>query len=161
MLAIELSPQEAFDRLIAILNTHKLQWVVEQVQTQIRIGKSGTRLVKELTSSMGSADPLFKRGEHTFFVREELRPGRRAKFRTTEPYTDSERVALVISSIRQALINTTEMTESVTRRFQGATFVSEDDAQTRFAVSEFESEQRVAEVEGLRRALDTVMAQIG
>jgi hypothetical protein len=154
-MAAELSLRQAFDRLVTILDEKNLSWIVTQIEDQIRQGKPATRRVKELRLSSYRTDlsPRFPSDEV-------LRPGREVQFRATEEYTDTERLELMLSAIRQAIVSTAAVAKVVTQHFSGLIFVSEQD-EHEFAVSELESRERLTAVDRLQHALDELKTQLG
>src|SRR5882762_6585727 len=138
----DLSPQQAFDKLIIILNNKDLIWVTNQVQEQIRLGKPMMRRVKELKPAR-----QVKLRDSRLFDDEALRPGREVQFRATEAYTASEQLQLLLSAIQQAVIHTAAIEKAVSEKFPGLTFVSEQE-DVRIAITQHDLESRS---EGLER----------
>lgn len=148
----ELSPRQAFDKLITILNEKKLTWVTDQVQEQIRVGKPMVRRVKELkpTRQVSLRDSRL-------FDDEALRPGREVQFRATEAYTASEQLQLLLSAIQQAVIYTAAIEKAVSERLPGLTFVSEQE-DVRIAITQHHLESRSEGLERLQKSLNELSA---
>ena|SRR5260370_221210 len=148
----ELSPRQAFDKLITILNERKLTWVTDQVQEQIRVGKPMMRRVKELkpTRQVSLRDSRL-------FDDEALRPGREVQFRATEAYTTSEQLLLLLSAIQQAVIHTAAIEKAVSDKFPELTFVSEQE-DVRIAITQHDLESRSEGLERLQKSLNELSA---
>jgi len=148
----ELSPRQAFDKLISILNERKLTWVVDQVQEQIRVGKPMMRRVKELKPTRQAS---FRNTR--LFDDEPLRPGRKVEFRATEAYTATEQLQLLLSAIQQAVVNTAAIEKAVSDKFPGVTFVSEQ-ADVRITLTQDEFESRSKALARLQKSLNDLGA---
>ena len=86
-----LEPREAsevYHRLSEIARAHKLDWLLEDVERQIALGKEGTKDIQvESTLRSVPTDPLPKR------------KGRLAKFIVTQPFTEHEKLHLLIEAL--------------------------------------------------------------
>lgn len=94
----------AFERLIKILNDNGLGWVAEQVNEQIRIGKTIQREIETLKEGKGM--PLFATVDD---YSSKLTRGPKATFPVTVEYQPSERLELLINAVRQAIVDTADM----------------------------------------------------
>ena len=154
-MATNLSFSEAFARLVSMLNEKELNWIVSQVEEQIRLGKPSTRRVKELKVN---------HSDFTFLVQprtsKNLQPGREVQYPATEEYTDSERLELLLSAIHQALVSTASVGKVVAEHFPGLVFASEQ-GERQFAVEEIIGEGRLRAVDRLQHALKQVRIGIG
>jgi hypothetical protein len=94
----------AFDRLTKILNENGLGWVTEQVNEQIRNGKTIQREIETLKE--GKEMPLFATFDD---YPRKLTRGPKATFPVTVEYQPSERLELLIDAIRQSIVDTADM----------------------------------------------------
>jgi hypothetical protein len=87
-----------------VLNRHGFEWVVAQAEAQIAEGKPSSKEVSERDSVQVSADT-------SFAIR---RPGsRRASLITSEPYTESERLEIMLQAIEAALVQRSMIEQAV------------------------------------------------
>lgn len=94
----------AFERLTKILNDNGLGWVTEQVNEQIRIGKTIQREIETLKE--GKEMPLFATfGDYS----SKLTKGPKVTFPVTVEYQPSERLELLINATRQSIVDTADM----------------------------------------------------
>lgn len=93
-----------FARLRKILSDNGLGWVTEQVDEQIRIGKTIQREIETLKEGKGM--PLFTTIDD---YSSKLTKGPKATFPVTVEYQPSERLMLLINAVRQSIIDTADM----------------------------------------------------
>jgi hypothetical protein len=153
-MAAEISARHAFERLADTLRERRLSWLVEQVQDRIREGKPVVRSIKELHAERQNWETVGEavRGE-------KLKPGRRVEFRTTEEFTEEEQLDLLLSAIRQAVLNAAAIEETVGVTFPGLSFVSEQ-GDGRFSAPTAERDRRSSSLKQLRSAIDELSAQL-
>ncbi len=106
----------AFQRLIKILNENGLAWVVEQVNEQIRIGKTIQREIETLKE--GKEMSLFSTIDD---YSSKLTKGPKATFPVTVEYQQSERLELLINAVKQSIVATADMEHHL------ASFTEKDD----------------------------------
>ncbi len=147
MPATETELNQIFTRVAAVLREVKLDWLLEQVISQINAGKPIATKVKELRDQTrsrtrrGSGDELLTLGS----VRE---------FRTTVQYTAREKVALLLCAVEQLLVVLPTMQDSVAKHFPQARFVSPDGdliVTERTAIEVDSSEKFKSLIEALRQ----------
>ncbi len=120
--------EELFEGLAALLVDFRLEWVVDQVQNQIRIGKVIEREIETLKEAKLEQLPLGIRDTYGYAK------GPKATFPVTIPYTPSEKLTLLISAIEHVVINTALMEKalaenlSTSRGWEGIEFRSEEEA---------------------------------
>jgi hypothetical protein len=82
-------------RIINALNRHGFSWVVAQAEAQIAEGKPSAKQVSEREAVPFAQDPLF----------EIRRPrSRRASLITSEPYSERERLEIILQAIEAAVL---------------------------------------------------------
>lgn len=82
-------------RIAEVLIRHGFGWVVAQAEAQIAEGKPSSKQVSEREFVHVTQDPLFT-------IR---RPrSRRASLITTEPYTESERLGILLHAVEAAIV---------------------------------------------------------
>ena len=91
-------------RIAEVLNRHGFGWVVGQAEAQIAEGKPSTKQVSEYEKVPASDDPMFP-------IR---RPrSRRASLITTEPYTETEQLEIVLQAIEAAIIQRSMIEQAI------------------------------------------------
>ena len=105
----------AYRRQISdILRRHGFGWVVEQAEAQIAEGKPSSKQVSEHEIFRAEADPMFT-------IRPRKR--RRASLITTESYSESERLEIVLQAIESAVIQRAELEAAVLNQLSGITAI--------------------------------------
>jgi hypothetical protein len=105
----------AYRRQISdILRRHGFGWVVEQAEIQIAEGKPSSKQVSEREIFRAETDPMFT-----------IRPSkrRRASLITSEPYTESERLEIVLQAIESAVMQRAELEAAVLNQLSGITAI--------------------------------------
>lgn len=98
------------ERLLDALRRVGLEWVVDQINEEVRLGRTVEREVE-----------TFKGGRATVHFAEigsaeyssQFRRGPKATFPVTEEYRPPERLRLVLGAIEQAVVNATDMEHGV------------------------------------------------
>lgn len=91
-------------RISEVLNRHGFGWVIGQVEAQIAEGKPSSKQVSERETLPFSADPMFA-------IR---RPrSRRASLITSEPYTERERLEILLQAIEAAIIQRSTIEQTI------------------------------------------------
>jgi hypothetical protein len=97
--------QQAYEFLLAALRKNGLDWVVLQVQEEVRSGRTVTKEVAPLeespTPDFLDGKPRGNRG----------RKGKRQRLEATEDYSSRERVQLALSALEAAVVQTSELEE--------------------------------------------------
>jgi hypothetical protein len=101
-----------YDTLVSTLDISGLQWIVSQVEEQLRLGKTVEKEIRTLTEGR-SRDTLQGFEEY----REHLRSGPKATFPITIEYEPKEKLSLLIEAIEQAVIDTAEMENHIIEFF--------------------------------------------
>jgi hypothetical protein len=127
-----LNYSDAFERLIRILRHHRLDWVVVQVQEQIRTGKPATKEVITLRSTQIRL-PFDNR-----FSSEPSRSGHKAEFVATEEYTPKERLLLTIDALERVVVGWTEMQKELYSFFADRTNAGHAEPEIKFEPEEFD-----------------------
>lgn len=94
-----------YESLLKILQDQGLEWVSEQVEEQVRLGKTIDKEVETLKEPRRSS-------QMSMFVSEyehRYTRGPKAKFPVRVKYEPGERLNLLISAIKEAVVNTSEM----------------------------------------------------
>lgn len=91
-------------RLSEVLRRHGFGWVVDQAEIQIAEGKPSSKQVSEREPISVVSDPMFA-------IRAPRR--RRASLITSEPYTEEERLEILISAIDAALVQRANLETAV------------------------------------------------
>jgi hypothetical protein len=95
-------------RLSEVLRQHGFDWVVQQAETQIAEGKSGSKQVRELPRAV--LGPDFRIGA----------PKRlRASLITSEPYSEAERLEILLQAIDAAIVQRAKLEETVLDQLSG------------------------------------------
>lgn len=83
--------QEAYESLIKIAKESGLDWLVEDVESQIRSGKQGTKKIQvEISTNLPERNYLEKRKSRT------------AAFVVTESYTNRDKLLILVDAIEAA-----------------------------------------------------------
>ena len=93
-----------YDTLITILSEHNLLWIIDQVEEQVRSGKTIEREIETLTEVRPHA---LESGTSI------LRKGPKARFPVTVPYESCERAQITIDAIQHALIDSITMEQDL------------------------------------------------
>ena len=118
---------EAYEDLMATLQEHKLDWVVDQVRAHVRAGK----LV-----DVKNIDESRRRPEEYVLSTSSQESRQPKKGFTTEPYTADERLGIVLNAIEVIAVQTTDIQNSLVEFFN----LSEDGEETvRFEPDELDS----------------------
>lgn len=96
-------------RIADVLIRNGFQWVVEQAEAQIAEGKLSAKSVFEQERS--------RPDDHTFEIRRPRR--RRASLVTSEPYSESERLEILLNAIRAAIVERAEIEHAVLDQLSG------------------------------------------
>jgi hypothetical protein len=91
-----LEPKEArkvYESLSKILTDEGLEWLLQDVQRQIALGKQSTKEI-QVESTVGASTA----GHHT------KKKGRPAKFIVTQPYSEREKLILLVEAIEAASV---------------------------------------------------------
>lgn len=97
-------------RLGEVLRAHGFGWVVEQSEAQIAEGKPNPKQVSERQTFPVDSDPLFE-------VRAPR--GRRASLITSVPYTEEERLEILLHAIDAALVQRAKIETAVVDLLEG------------------------------------------
>jgi hypothetical protein len=114
-------------RIGEVLRRHGFGWVLEEVEAQIGEGKPSSKQISERYTP--PADSMFT-------VQTPKR--RRASLVTSEPYSASERLEILLQAIRAAIIHRSVLEAAVLNHVKGITEI------------EFQPDASTAEVEGTR-----------
>lgn len=93
-----------YDTLITILSEHNLLWIMDQVEEQVRSGKTIEREIETLTEVRPHA---LESGTSI------LRKGPKARFPVTVPFDPCERAQITIDAIQHALIDSFTMEQDL------------------------------------------------
>jgi hypothetical protein len=93
-----------YDTLITILSEHNLLWIIDQVEEQLRSGRTIEREIETLTEVKPHA---LERGTSI------LRKGPKARFPVTVAYDSCERAEITIDAIQHALIDSIAMEQDL------------------------------------------------
>lgn len=87
-----------------VLRRHGFAWVAEQAEAQIAEGKPSSKQVSEREVPRVDADPMFR-----------IKPPkrRRASLITSEPYSESERLEILLQAIESAVIQRAEIEAAI------------------------------------------------
>jgi len=154
--------KEVFDTLIKMLNDQGLGWVVEQVQEQIRIGKTEEKEIKTLKEARHSPS-IFELDDY----RKQLKTGPLATFPVAVEYGSEERLQLLIDAIEQVVVNTAQMEESFTSFFEtelpnlrDIRFFSEDGTSSPREINRQSAVIRNEEAKKLKQLLEELRTEI-
>lgn len=95
---------EAYAIILSALREHRLSWVVEQIQDQVRAGKPTTRVVAPTPPSMS-----LRYADEASLAR---RP-RSERLAATESYTPTERLTLALEAIERAVVQTADLEDEL------------------------------------------------
>lgn len=153
---------EAYERLINILNQNKLEWIVTQVEEQVRSGKTVEKEIDTLKESRRGFD-LFTIDDYP----SRLMKGPKATFPVTVEYQPSERLVLLLDAIEQAIVNTAEMEHHFIEYFggevdnwQGVEFYSEDPNSRPVAINKETVLSRLDNGKQLKQLLDALRQEV-
>ena len=134
------------------LRREGVDWLLEQVLEQIRLGKPGTLKVKEFQTKPG--------GQRVLLGEEPLSKGPFREFRTTEQYTPQERVNLLLDAIAELFTAVPGMEDAVSARFPGARFVEDPDRNAIFATKTSALSQRESHRK-FKELIDRLREEVG
>lgn len=97
----EAESANVFETLSGIVREHQLAWILEQVNEQIRFG-----IEEKKSVSVGRDDIPFE------FSSEARSRQSKVMFAATRPYTEREKLLLLVDSVLQAVVHTSEMEAS-------------------------------------------------
>ncbi len=104
-----MSPEEVYEELLQILRDQNLNWVVEEIQQQVLIGRTDMKKVQavvELEDSRRHQLTLYNLADN------DERSGRSAEYITSIQYSPEEKLHLLIDSIEQVTVNLTDIKRS-------------------------------------------------
>ena len=102
--------QELYNSLITVLQKKRLNWVINEIDEQIRIGKLEEKEAKPLKERKlleQNALPGFQQDTSLFEY------GSKTKFQVRREYKPQERLLILINAIEQAVINIVEIENEV------------------------------------------------
>jgi hypothetical protein len=97
-----------------VLRRHGFAWVAEQAEAQIAEGKPSSKQVSEREVPRAAADPMFRVG---------LPKRRRASLITSEPYSESERLDILLQAIESAVIQRADIEAAVLNQLSEITSI--------------------------------------
>lgn len=157
---------ETYRFLVDILAQSGLDWVIEQVEEQIRLGKTLKKKVDTLRVSrkrFSEQPSLFSVEGHA----ERFEKGPKATFPVTEEYQAPERLALLIDAIEHAVVNTSEMEYHLinfwgeeVKGFQDIRFHSEELESEPVTIDRQTVSSRLEQGKRLKNLLDRLREQI-
>jgi hypothetical protein len=98
-------------RISEVLARNGFQWVVEQADAQIADGKVSSKAVFERER--------FRPTDDTFEIRKPRR--RQASLVTSEPYSENERLEILLNAIRAALIERADLENAILHQLDNIT----------------------------------------
>jgi len=106
------------EQLREVLTEHKLQWILEQVEQQERLGSTSEEEIR--TFSEKRRNPTSEPGSDLFPLSptQEYSPGRKARFVATREYTPSEMLEILIDAIERGVVDTAEMEAEMLKQFE-------------------------------------------
>jgi hypothetical protein len=151
-------------RLVEALKEHDLHWVVEQVEQEVRLGKTSEEEIQTFSES-----PVRSSAETE---REQIEPhapayrgGRKAKFVGTREYRPQEVLEILVSATERAVVDTAEMESEIQKHFAHAgqheiVLIREDPEQTVRRVSPVNAGARATAALKLRALLDELRGEV-
>lgn len=103
----------AYGRITAAMRTQKLEWLVAQVEEKIRFGRPLTKKVRMVPEEIEDLAVYPSEG-----------PARRARqvlVTATRPYTNEERLRILIEALQHAIVERHDMEDVVRRSIHHAT----------------------------------------
>ncbi len=119
-----------FDAIISYLRESNLQWLINQVQEEIERGKVVIKAVKDIN---------FKEGEQ---LKDGRFKGSKDVVSTSEPYTDTERLEILLNAIEELLnVNAIEKSifenlKSVNSQIEEIVFLNEENGNSTYTISQ-------------------------
>ena len=107
---------EVYERLMEMLAENKLDWIVEQVNQQVQLGKT---IIKETETLKHQEKEFSQLYEDDVYI-PKVKKGPKAKFPVTEDYTPNEKLNLLLDAIEQAIVNTAEMENHLIEYFDSS-----------------------------------------
>ncbi len=158
------SATEYFAALARILNEKDLGWVVNQVNDEIRFGKVGSGeflAVKEERRNESIQTSFFE-------SREDYKIKKKEKFNVIVPYTEKEKLKLLIEAIKRLVIDTTEMENHIMDFFTQPNgknevtliFYSENGVPEPLVLVKNETQEKNGNIDELRKFLDELSEEI-
>ncbi len=123
---------DTYEDLAKLLNEQNMEWVTDQVASEIREGKTVQRLVDTIKDGK-DADTLFATDDGSF------KKGPKATFSATVEYSPLERLELLIGAIRQAIVTIAEMEQHLAKFY---TLVDKSPSSIQFQSDEPESKSK-------------------
>jgi hypothetical protein len=167
--------REYFREIVKILEKHNLDWVVAQINEEIRIGKLGKgefAIVKQSDQDFQTDDTpqqrLFERQSEYRTPRKEQ--SKKEKFNVLIPYTDEEKLDILINAVRRLLVETSDIEKAVIDFFRQegnenqysaeVSFFSEDANEVNLHLSYQEVSKKQDNKSELKKYLDEISAEI-
>jgi hypothetical protein len=157
---------EYFNALVELLNSNDLGWVVNQVNEEIQSGKIVSNefpIIKQDPFLNARQDTLFERGG-------EYRTRRRERFNQIVPFSQKERLILLIKALKRLAIDTSNIQKHVTAFVQfeakktdikpDIRFYSEDTNADNFSLSRSESQGSQADIAKLEQLLTSLEHEV-
>lgn len=96
--------EAAYRRIEEILEAHQLTWVVNEVETEVRLGRTLTKRVASRveTPEEVAVPELFETPRRT-----------RVRVSATRPYTAQEKLRMIIDAVQHAVVETLAMEQAI------------------------------------------------
>lgn len=153
---------ETYEILHKVLEQNGLGWVFEQVEEEIRLGKTVEREIDTLREDKQGFD-LFTHEDYPTT----LKKGTKARYPVTIQYSPPERLLLLIDALERAVVNTAEMEYHITDVFEGEledwkalTFHSEETGAHVISITEQTAFSRLKHSKKLKELLDLLRKEI-
>ena len=154
------------DRLSEVLSQYRLQWVLEQVTQNIRLGNTSEEEVPTSTET----EPRPTTGTLSDLLvpvwPPARRSGRRARFVASREYSPKEMLKILIEAIERAVVDTAEMEAEMLKQFENdgtryqIVIVRDDQVLMRLRVAPTDAISRAGSASRLRDLLRELRAQI-
>lgn len=149
---------DIFSALADVLRQKEMLWVLDQVNEQIRLGKTESKEISPQDEDYRQST-LLDIGPRPKTTRGRAR--KKEEFLVTTEYTPKEKLLLLIDAIEQAVVNTNRMVHDTLEftheefTIDEITFYSEENQKSKtFSTSEFEEKDReIAYLKGLLEKL--------
>lgn len=154
--------QEAYSTLTNILTQNNLDWVIGEVDNEIRLGKIVDRLVKERSRQQSGSDLSFEIVD----TRNQRLSSRPIYVQQRVEYTGQERIHILIRAIEHAVINVGDIEEntanSLARHGGFVRLVFEPDGtnEQSFVIEQSQVTIRSKSREQLRQLLEQIKDQV-
>jgi hypothetical protein len=157
--------QDLYRRLEMLLKEHRLQWVVEQVEEQIRTGKT---VSEEIEPAKGGDHPELAHVAEIVPRKSSRRPtSPKDKFLRRLEYTPCEQLELLISATEHAVVDVGEIgsvfwhfVRTKEQNFTKVQFVSEEETVSSTTFEFGESSERLPAVHKLRALLAQLKKEV-